>query len=148
MTARPQNCCRNCHYTWYPRGKNLSRVCPNCGSSAIDFASTIAWEQFCAAVDAFFTGLAQLFAAIGIPLAKLIAIVASAIGSAIVRSTKAVANAFRKSVHWLFGIEHDFMADEQESQNPLALTVKIFVLIGLFFAVCGVFWMVINRIYQ
>ena len=31
-TKRPQNMCYNCWYTWYPRGKYISRVCPNCGS--------------------------------------------------------------------------------------------------------------------
>ena len=31
-TKRPQNICHNCWYTWYPRGKSISRMCPNCGS--------------------------------------------------------------------------------------------------------------------
>lgn len=32
-TLRPQNRCRACGHTWYPRGSNLSRKCPNCGIS-------------------------------------------------------------------------------------------------------------------
>ena len=31
-TRRPQNICKNCGYTWYPRGKSISLYCPNCGS--------------------------------------------------------------------------------------------------------------------
>jgi hypothetical protein len=33
IPKRPQNICHSCHYTWYPRGKNLSRYCPYCGST-------------------------------------------------------------------------------------------------------------------
>jgi hypothetical protein len=29
----PKNMCYNCWYTWYPRGKNISRNCPYCGSN-------------------------------------------------------------------------------------------------------------------
>jgi len=32
-TYRPQNMCWSCWYTWYPRGKDYSLRCPNCGSS-------------------------------------------------------------------------------------------------------------------
>jgi predicted RNA-binding Zn-ribbon protein involved in translation (DUF1610 family) len=32
-TKRPQNECKSCGYTWYPRGKSLSNKCPSCGSS-------------------------------------------------------------------------------------------------------------------
>ena len=31
-TLRPLNKCRACGMTWYPRGKDLSPRCPNCGS--------------------------------------------------------------------------------------------------------------------
>ncbi len=31
-TQRPLNVCGHCKYSWYPRGKNLSIQCPNCGS--------------------------------------------------------------------------------------------------------------------
>lgn len=34
-TKRPLNVCRECGQTWYPRGANLSRRCPNCGSSNV-----------------------------------------------------------------------------------------------------------------
>jgi hypothetical protein len=37
MTYRPQNVCKQCRYTWHPRGKDLSRRCPNCGSNDIRF---------------------------------------------------------------------------------------------------------------
>ena len=36
MTQRPQNCCKRCQYTWFPRGKNVSRKCPHCGSTEVD----------------------------------------------------------------------------------------------------------------
>ncbi len=34
-TKRSQNKCNDCHYTWYPKGKNLSRECPNCKSKNV-----------------------------------------------------------------------------------------------------------------
>ncbi|ALU88187.1 hypothetical protein Hrubri_0971 [Herbaspirillum rubrisubalbicans M1] len=34
-TKRSQNTCKDCHYTWYPKGKNLSRECPNCKSKNV-----------------------------------------------------------------------------------------------------------------
>jgi len=30
-TKRPLNSCSSCHYTWYPRGHNVSCRCPRCG---------------------------------------------------------------------------------------------------------------------
>lgn len=37
-TKRMQNKCKNCKYTWYPRGKDMSIKCPNCGSRNIGFS--------------------------------------------------------------------------------------------------------------
>lgn len=37
-TKRPQNKCKKCGYTWYPRGKRISLKCPNCGSNEVGFA--------------------------------------------------------------------------------------------------------------
>lgn len=34
-TKRPQNKCKSCSYTWYPRGKSVSHKCPNCGSKEV-----------------------------------------------------------------------------------------------------------------
>lgn len=34
-TKRPQNKCKSCGNMWYPRGKNLSSKCPNCGSKEV-----------------------------------------------------------------------------------------------------------------
>lgn len=34
-TKRPLNVCNSCGYTWYPRGSDLSRCCPNCGSADV-----------------------------------------------------------------------------------------------------------------
>lgn len=39
-TKRSQNKCRNCKYTWYPKGKNLSLKCPNCGGTEVGYAGT------------------------------------------------------------------------------------------------------------
>jgi predicted nucleic acid-binding Zn-ribbon protein len=33
-----QNKCKKCGYTWYPRGKNISRKCPGCGSNEVGYA--------------------------------------------------------------------------------------------------------------
>ena len=30
-TKRPKNKCKSCGYTWFPRGKNVSPQCPQCG---------------------------------------------------------------------------------------------------------------------
>jgi len=37
-TLRPKNVCNDCGDTWYPRGRNLSNKCPNCGSSNTRFS--------------------------------------------------------------------------------------------------------------
>lgn len=36
FTRRPKNICEDCHYTWHPRGKNVSLRCPNCNSRRVD----------------------------------------------------------------------------------------------------------------
>lgn len=35
MTQRPQNRCKECAYTWFPRGRDRSLKCPNCGAGAV-----------------------------------------------------------------------------------------------------------------
>lgn len=47
-TLRSQNKCNDCRYTWYPRGKNLSRVCPSCGSE--DVGIVMSWAPLLAVV--------------------------------------------------------------------------------------------------
>ena len=37
-TKRSQNRCKDCGYTWYPKGSHLSRKCPSCGSKNVTFA--------------------------------------------------------------------------------------------------------------
>jgi hypothetical protein len=37
-TLRSQNKCKDCGYTWFPRGKNLSIVCPRCRSDKVGYA--------------------------------------------------------------------------------------------------------------
>lgn len=34
-TKRPQNACRKCGHTWYPRGNNRSLKCPSCGNGDV-----------------------------------------------------------------------------------------------------------------
>lgn len=36
---RSKNKCKSCGYTWYPKGKNLSRKCPDCGSREVTYSS-------------------------------------------------------------------------------------------------------------
>lgn len=38
MTKRPQNVCKSCGYTWYPRGKSVSLKCPKCGGGKVSIA--------------------------------------------------------------------------------------------------------------
>jgi hypothetical protein len=40
-TKRTQNVCKDCGYTWYPRGKNLSLQCPKCAGGNIAYASCL-----------------------------------------------------------------------------------------------------------
>lgn len=42
-TKRPQNKCKSCSYTWYPRGKSLSLKCPSCGSSQVTIVGSWWW---------------------------------------------------------------------------------------------------------
>lgn len=37
MTLRPQNICLDCNHPFSPRGHDLSRRCPDCGSRNIDY---------------------------------------------------------------------------------------------------------------
>lgn len=43
MTKRPLNRCRQCGYTWYPRGKSVSARCPRCGSAK----TSACWLSMC-----------------------------------------------------------------------------------------------------
>ena len=36
MTYRPENICHSCNYEWHPRGHDLSRKCPSCGSTHVE----------------------------------------------------------------------------------------------------------------
>lgn len=47
MAMRPQNRCRNCNYTWFPRGKNLSNKCPNCGAGSVELVPVPASAGSC-----------------------------------------------------------------------------------------------------
>jgi len=38
MAKRPQNKCKNCYYTWYPRGHSVSVACPKCGCRDVGFS--------------------------------------------------------------------------------------------------------------
>jgi hypothetical protein len=38
MAKRSLNRCKSCGDTWYPKGRDLSRKCPNCGSTDIAYA--------------------------------------------------------------------------------------------------------------
>ena len=37
-TKRVQNRCKGCGDTWFPKGRNLSHKCPNCGSRNVTYA--------------------------------------------------------------------------------------------------------------
>lgn len=39
-TLRGQNKCKDCSYTWFPRGKDISLVCPKCGGSDVKKVSS------------------------------------------------------------------------------------------------------------
>ena len=69
-TRRPLNCCRQCGYTWYPRGKNLSPSCPSCGSSATDLQINIFLEALFKILSIPFIALAQLLEVAGPLLGK------------------------------------------------------------------------------
>lgn len=45
MTKRPLNSCNACGHTWYPRGSNLSRRCPDCKSPDVGLAPMVSTFQ-------------------------------------------------------------------------------------------------------
>jgi hypothetical protein len=64
MTLRPKNICESCRYTWYPKGNDLARQCPSCGSEDTGFApeppprsdpppARIPWVGICGCVVCF-----------------------------------------------------------------------------------------------
>jgi hypothetical protein len=60
-TKRSQNRCLRCGNTWYPRGKNVSSKCPNCGSTNIQSLGFDITPQGCiTAVALVIGGLAAL----------------------------------------------------------------------------------------
>lgn len=61
---RPLNECRDCGATWYPRYRNLSRRCPDCGSRDVDIAD----EEFDVAPRKKSSGFTTLLAIITTPL--------------------------------------------------------------------------------
>jgi predicted RNA-binding Zn-ribbon protein involved in translation (DUF1610 family) len=69
---RPQNVCKECNYTWYPRGKNVSLQCPNCDSyettTRAELDKEIGQQQFDEAIEF----LVKLFTLIvSIPIAVI-----------------------------------------------------------------------------
>ena len=40
MTKRPKNKCGDCGNTWYPKGRDVSKKCPECGSENVKMASS------------------------------------------------------------------------------------------------------------
>lgn len=45
-TKRPQNKCEDCSYTWYPRGKQQSLKCPNCGGMNVSVVTISGYVIF------------------------------------------------------------------------------------------------------
>ncbi len=66
---RPQNACRRCHYTWYPRGKQISYSCPRCGSRDVELA-----------IMAFFRLIAEMVLAVFLVLKVLIEAIVALVG--------------------------------------------------------------------
>lgn len=64
-TKRPQNYCRGCNYSWYPRGKNVSYSCPRCGSQDVETALMAFMRGLAALMAALVAVIQTLFAAVG-----------------------------------------------------------------------------------
>jgi hypothetical protein len=56
-TKRPQNQCRKCGHTWFPRGSDISVRCPECRSTATALALDIVFEDIAHAFEMLFSGL-------------------------------------------------------------------------------------------
>ena len=49
MTERPLNACHDCDDTWHPRGRDLSKKCPCCGSRdvyIVQYAPDDSWKYW------------------------------------------------------------------------------------------------------
>jgi len=71
-TKRAQNICKDCSYTWYPRGKYLSIKCPNCGSRSVALAP-FGWVAFGLVLLFTFFVRTRAFHSIGNPTKEVIA---------------------------------------------------------------------------
>jgi hypothetical protein len=60
-TKRPQNACRQCGDTWYPRGKDVSHCCPRCGSNDVELAIMALFRALAALVLGVFLAIKALF---------------------------------------------------------------------------------------
>ena len=124
-TKRPQNICRSCRYTWYPRGKNVSAQCPRCGSQEVE-------TQF----EAFIRAIAYLFEALIRAIAYLFEALFSLLASAVLgayRAVQAIAQTeFAKRCvfvlllpfRWLYSVKDDLFPDEDYRLNALSLMTK------------------------
>src|SRR5262245_15118809 len=82
-TQRPQNYCRTCGYTWYPRGKNRSANCPRCRSQDVE----LVLEEGPRAIGYLITAP---FVLIGLILEIVIDLIVSVVGGAF------------SVLHWMF----------------------------------------------
>jgi hypothetical protein len=59
-TLRPRNLCTSCDYEWFPRGRDLSEQCPQCGSADV-MVKPFPWKVW-AIGSAMWLGLSLLLA--------------------------------------------------------------------------------------
>jgi predicted RNA-binding Zn-ribbon protein involved in translation (DUF1610 family) len=143
-TKRPQNICRSCGYSWYPRGKSVSANCPRCGSVEVELAIEAllrAIGYLLAAPFVLLAYIARLLFRAARAAAKLLrAAISSARQRAepattatihsIARLLKTCSTGAIVPFRWLYSVKDDLLClaqGEQERVNPVAVFAKLLV---------------------
>ncbi len=128
FNKRPLNICKSCNYTWYPRGKSVSAVCPNCGSRETDLALAVFLANLFWLLKQPFIlvyRLLRVLSGSGIPF------VISALeraGAIIIACAKWFVIPFQVSGNWILSVKDDFGEKDGDEQSPWGFVAKLIVL--------------------
>lgn len=144
-TKRPQNVCRSCGYSWYPRGKDVSAKCPSCGSPRVELAITAflrALGYLLAAPFVLLAIAARLLFHVGKAIAKLIWAGASDVAEHteptgtialdwVMAAAKHCLVGLLFPAKWLYSVKDDLLTEEDRDVNPVTLIAKLLLIVGI-----------------
>jgi hypothetical protein len=138
-TKRPENICGSCRYTWFPRGKDRSLICPRCGSADVRFPIDGCLLALGFLIIAPFVLTASFVSA----LIYVVPILLHWIGIGAKHSAPAGGlaltwggalakrcwSAMATGWAWIASVKDDLAGEEDRPLNPLTLTLKLLVIV-------------------